>query len=94
MGYLIHGFYFCQLQVSHNTNVMNSHKTRTSTILGKLSFWYHCKEHNSTLPKISKLTDELVFTPITDNKCLDKEQKATLYGGVIKRPGRPELDYP
>ena len=30
----------------------------------------------------------------TDNKSLDKEQKATLYGGVIKRPVRPEDDYP
>ena len=30
----------------------------------------------------------------SDKERLDKEQKATLYEGVIKRPGRPENDYP
>ena len=34
------------------------------------------------------------YTIYTYNKSLDKQQKGTLYGGAIKRPGRPEHDYP
>ena len=63
--------------------VMHSHKTGKNGILGKMSFWYHCKEHTFGF----NLIPNQVHTPIFRNVtiCVKNKVFSSLSGSLISK---------